>query len=399
MLARPVKWGAAGQYLAVCIDAQTIPALIMAAYGDHTLDGNPFIDVVDSSGVPIIPGPTRKADGTYIPCVVTPSPCEQTYNPGGDDVSPYQVFSYEATGPYLSAPPEMIVVRKVSAADSSITGTALTAANYISYSHYHLLDWTCTGYTVGAAPQWKKAEGTVHYRSAGYTLIAETIFVSGGHTTNANSCYPQPSTAAGGDELQCIWWSASDTTEKAEGDGRWVEQPFFRVPVVTPASMSDIGDIPVLLNTTDGDLYVKGAALPAAAEQGDFIVSGAGGPHDWIVLSPPGAGGDYSLHFAAGVWTFVAAPPTYITSVGNYLDVTDGVLNLKLSGLNAPPGKVVFSNVGGFLTADMAGGWNPVSTIVPSIVFPPGTLIQGGNPALTVSVFIQNGIVTNIVQP
>src|ERR1035437_3258994 len=70
---------------------------------------------------------------------------------------------------------------------------------------------------------------------------------------------------------------------------------------------SDIGDIPVLLNTTDGDLYVKGAALPAAAEQGDFIVSGAGGPHDWIVLSPPGAGGDYSLQFAAGVWTFVAA--------------------------------------------------------------------------------------------
>lgn len=106
---------------AVAIDGTTLPG----AMEQEDLAPIPevWIDVVTLAGSPLIPGPTRKADGTWIPAVALLA--EQGWaNQSTDAISPFELYALSSGDPYVAGspppPPRMIEVRNAGSGAGTI---------------------------------------------------------------------------------------------------------------------------------------------------------------------------------------------------------------------------------------------------------------------------------------
>lgn len=138
-------------WLAIPIDGKTLPTPDATFVASGTLV---YIDVVTLDGgtaTPAIPGPTRLADGTYVPAVVDPLFAFNT----GVLASPWELAAYQAAS--YTVPAGLIT------AWGDSWGLAATPPRFYSDTPPHPLNAAIT--TVAAAGNWWQGAATITYVS------------------------------------------------------------------------------------------------------------------------------------------------------------------------------------------------------------------------------------------
>lgn len=154
---------------AVCIDGDT-GGLSEGNVPVSGTFGLVYVDITDEDGQALIPGPSREADGTYIPNGVR---CQVPTHNGIGQVtaeSPYEIAAYAAGGDYgTSAKGPGWLIRVWRDLDD--------ATGWVSNDSPHELRATVTAYPGGA---WYRSTVTINYAS-GYNRSGPVAILCGAH--------------------------------------------------------------------------------------------------------------------------------------------------------------------------------------------------------------------------